>query len=51
MIKEEVERWQNPGAERPTAFGCGPAAMLTTMEKCLLDLDYPKEEIHYEKFW
>jgi ferredoxin-NADP reductase len=51
MIKEQVQLWQDAGAEHPTAYGCGPAAMLTTMERCLIELDWDKEEIHYEKFW
>ncbi len=51
MIKEQVERWQQPGAEIATVYGCGPASMLTTMEEVMLSLGWPKEEIHYEKFW
>jgi len=51
MIREQVKEWQEDGAERATVFGCGPAAMLTSMEEVMLELGWPKEEIHYEKFW
>ncbi len=51
MIREQVERWQKPGSEIATVYGCGPASMLTTMEEVMLSLGWPKEEIHYEKFW
>jgi glycine betaine catabolism B len=51
LIQEQVSDWQKEGAERPTVYGCGPAAMLTTMEEVMLKLGWPKEEIHYEKFW
>ncbi len=51
MIREQVSEWQKEGAERATVFGCGPAAMLTSMEEVMLELGWPKEEIHYEKFW
>ncbi len=51
MIRDQVKHWQEPGAEIATVFGCGPAAMLTTMEEVMISLGWPKEEIHYEKFW
>ena len=51
MIKEQVENWQEQEAEIATVFGCGPAAMLTTLEEVMLELGWPKEEILYEKFW
>ena len=51
MIREQVKEWQDGGAEQATVYGCGPAAMLTSMEEVMLELGWPKEEIHYEKFW
>jgi ferredoxin-NADP reductase len=51
MIKKEVQDWQNNESELPVSYSCGPVPMLNTVEKCLLELGYPKENIHYEKFW
>ncbi len=54
MIRNEVLRWQKENSlenATPISYGCGPIPMLETMEKVLLGLGWPKEQIHYEKFW
>lgn len=51
MIIEQLQFWESVDDAHPSVFGCGPAAMLEAMEVTLLELGWPKEEIHYEKFW
>ncbi len=51
MIKREVQAWRIVGEEYPTSLSCGTIPMIQTVEKVLLELGWPKEEIKYEKFW
>ncbi len=54
MIREEVKKWQEAighNDTHPESYACGPIPMLETQEKVLLELGWPKESIHYEKFW
>jgi ferredoxin-NADP reductase len=50
MIKAEVLEWQQEGKQL-SSYSCGPVPMLNTVEKCLLEIGWDKEKIHYEKFW
>ena len=50
MVKNEILEWQKEGIEL-TSYSCGPVHMLNTDEKCLLEIGWNKEKIHYEKFW
>lgn len=51
MIKSQLAEWHNPNAEQPISYSCGPVPMLNTVEQCLTELGWPKENIKYEKFW
>lgn len=51
MIKQEVQTWQRETGKQLVSYSCGPVPMLNTVEKCLLELEWSKEKIHYEKFW
>ncbi|MHA2502302.1 MAG: ferredoxin--NADP reductase [Candidatus Kariarchaeaceae archaeon] len=51
MVVEALQEWQDQGAELPTVYSCGPERMNLMIRDTLMELGWPREEIHYEKFW